>query len=109
MARVSCLCGLVVEVVGELDLAKAEVELEGDGVVEVLVEVEGVHHPWTVHHKVMCTARLRRKKSHRSSTDLRSEPMVLSVGDRSTILRRLVMAATISGVMTTAAAKVTYV
>lgn len=35
---------LVIEVVGELDFSEAEVELERDGVVQVLVEVEGIHH-----------------------------------------------------------------
>ena len=35
---------LVVKVVGQFDLAEAEVELEGDGVVEVLVEIKRVHH-----------------------------------------------------------------
>ena len=35
---------LVVEVVGELDFSETEVELERDGVVQVLVEVERIHH-----------------------------------------------------------------
>lgn len=35
---------LVVEVVGELGFSETEVKLERDGVVQVLVEVESVHH-----------------------------------------------------------------
>ena len=34
----------MVEVVGELDFSETEVELERDGVVQVLVEVERIHH-----------------------------------------------------------------
>lgn len=34
----------MVEVVGELDFSEAEVELERHGVVQVLVEVERIHH-----------------------------------------------------------------
>lgn len=36
---------LVVKVIGELDLAEAQIELEGHRIVEVLVEVERVHDP----------------------------------------------------------------
>ena len=41
---------LVVKVVGQFDLAEAEVELEGDGVVEVLVEIKRVHHTLSLIH-----------------------------------------------------------
>ncbi len=34
----------MIEVVGELDFSETKVELERDGVVQVLVEVEGIHH-----------------------------------------------------------------
>jgi len=44
LLHVSYLGRLVVEVVGELDFSEAEVELKRDGVVQVLVEVERVHH-----------------------------------------------------------------
>lgn len=36
---------LMVKVISELDLAEAQIELEGHRVVEMLVEVERVHDP----------------------------------------------------------------
>lgn len=44
LLQILYLCRLMVEVVCQLDFSKAQVELESNGIVQVLVEVEGVHH-----------------------------------------------------------------